>query len=605
MEIRHLRYFIAVAELRNFTKAAEASFVAQSALSQQISRLEHELGAPLFVRGKRGAELTPAGEVLLPHARRIVADEAWARAEMRSYLGLEKGRLTIGMIQTSASGVDVVGAVAEFSQRYPGIELHIVDQTTDEMVEGVRRGPLDLAVVGIGPDELPDGLESRQLAVEPLVGVVSERLADGLVGPVSVADLLGRGRLIQFAAGTGIRRHVDAAVRRAGLQASSPLQLNQASDLVVFAALGLGVTIVPRTLAMTSAAQLAEAGRRYLVLGLTDPLAVHPVTVIFAPARLSVSAQEFVDLLMCANKKKRSLSAATCVRPIGYPTSDLWCGEEPPGGRPSVTGDGGTMHGSPLATAAPRRLWQVPAGAGWGPLPELLLALTLVTGLVDAVSILALGRVFVANMTGNVVFAGFAITGAPGFSLGASLFALGGFLVGAALGGRMTAKVGHDHALHLRTATASEFALLAVALVIAAVSGGAAATHGTLHLAAGTATFDAGIVYAVAALLAVAMGIQNAVARKLAVPDLTTTVLTMTLTGIGHDARSGHRGHVTLIRRVLVVATMLAGAVIGAELVLNVGTIVPLALATGLLGVVAAGAAVAANHPGEWRKANG
>ena len=214
MEIRHLRYFIAVAELRNFTKAAEASFVAQSALSQQISRLEHELGAPLFVRGKRGAELTPAGELLLPHARRIVADEAWARAEMRSYLGLEKGRLTIGMIQTSASGVDVAGSVAEFSQRYPGIELHIVDQTTAEMVEGVRRGPLDLAVVGIGPDELPDGLESRQLAVEPLVGVVSARLADGLVGPVSVADLLGRGRLIQFAAGTGIRRHVDAAVRR-------------------------------------------------------------------------------------------------------------------------------------------------------------------------------------------------------------------------------------------------------------------------------------------------------------------------------------------------------------------------------------------------------
>ena len=318
MEIRHLRYFIAVAELRNFTKAAEASFVAQSALSQQISRLEHELGASLFVRGKRGAQLTPAGELLLPHARRLVADEAWARAEMRSYLGLEKGRLTIGLIQTSASGVDVVGAVGEFCQRHPGIELRIVDQTTAEMVEGVRRGPLDLAVVGIGPDELPDGLEGRQLAVDPLVGVTSQELADGLVGPVSVADLLGRGRLIQFAAGTGIRRHVDAAVRRAGLEASSTFELTQASDLSVFAALGLGVTIVPRTLAMTSAAQLAEAGHRCVVLGLTDPLAVHPVTVVFEPARLSVSAQEFVDLLTAAanNKKKRSLSADTCVGPI-------------------------------------------------------------------------------------------------------------------------------------------------------------------------------------------------------------------------------------------------------------------------------------------------
>lgn len=331
MEIRHLRYFIAVAELRNFTKAAEASFVAQSALSQQISRLEHELGAPLFVRGKRGARLTPAGELLLPHARRLVADEAWARAEMRSYLGLEKGRLTIGLIQTSASGVDVVGAVGEFCKRHPGIELRIVDQTTAEMVEGVRRGPLDLAVVGIGPDELPDGLEGRQLAVDPLVGVTSAELADGLVGPVSVADLLGRGRLIQFAAGTGIRRHVDAAVRRAGLEVSSTFELTQASDLSVFAALGLGVTIVPRTLATTSAAQLAEAGHRCVVLGLTDPLAVHPVTVVFEPSRLSVSAQEFVDLLIATanNKKKRSLSADTCVGPIGGRVQDLWCRQGP------------------------------------------------------------------------------------------------------------------------------------------------------------------------------------------------------------------------------------------------------------------------------------
>lgn len=261
--------------------------------------------------------------------------------------------------------------------------------------------------------------------------------------------------------------------------------------------------------------------------------------------------------------------------------------------------------GSLLGQLLPRRLWQAPGTVGWGPLPELLLTLTFVTGIVDAVSILALGRVFVANMTGNVVFAGFAITGAPGFSLGASLFALAGFLAGASLGGRITAKAGHDRALHLRTAAVSELALLAAALITAAASGGAAAAHGTLHMATGTATFGTAIIDALAALLAVAMGIQNAAARKLAVPDLTTTVLTMTLTGIGQDSRSGHRGHVTLIRRVLVVATMLAGGVAGAELVLNVGTIVPLALATSLLVIVTGSAAVTVRHPGEWRKADG
>jgi DNA-binding transcriptional LysR family regulator len=308
MEIRHLRYFIAVAELRNFTKAAEASFVAQSALSQQVRRLEQELGTQLFVRGKRGAQLTPAGELLLPHARRLVADEARARAEMRSYLGLEKGRLNIGLIQTSASAVDVVGVVGEFYRSHPGIELHIVNQSSAQMVEDVRRGALDLALVGVGPDELPDGLESRQLAVDPLVAVASERLADGLVGPVSVADVLARGPLIQFAPGTGIRTHVDAAVRRAGLEPSQAFELTQAADLLLFAVLGLGVTIVPRALTNTLAAQLAAAGQRYVILGLTDPLAVHPVTVVFHPSRLSVAAREFAGLLTTAaiNKKKRS-----------------------------------------------------------------------------------------------------------------------------------------------------------------------------------------------------------------------------------------------------------------------------------------------------------
>jgi DNA-binding transcriptional LysR family regulator len=312
MEIRHLRYFIAVAELRNFTRAAQACFVAQSALSQQIGRLEREVGAPLFTRGKRGAALTPAGQVLLPHARRLVTDEAWARAEMRSYLGLEKGRLTIGLIQTSASGVDLAQAVGAFYRGHPGIELRVVNQTSAQMIDGVRAGALDLAVVGVGPDELPDGLDSRLLAVDPLVGVAAGSLADGLTGPAGVAELAARGPLIQFAPGTGLRRHVDAALVRAGVTAAAGIELAQAADMLEFAALGLGVTIVPRTLAVGAARPPAAAAagpagppgeppagpaRPYTVLGLTDPLAVHPVTLVFDAPRLSVAAREFIDLL--------------------------------------------------------------------------------------------------------------------------------------------------------------------------------------------------------------------------------------------------------------------------------------------------------------------
>jgi len=246
------------------------------------------------------------------------------------------------------------------------------------------------------------------------------------------------------------------------------------------------------------------------------------------------------------------------------------------------------------------------AHPAYGPLPGLLLILTVVTGVVDSISILALGRVFVANMTGNVVFAGFAIVGAPGFSLSASLFALAGFLVGAAAGGAMITRVGSDRAALLRAGTAAEVALAAVALVLAALSGDPGVSHGTTHIIAGA--FGLAVSDALAAVLATAMGIQNAVARKLAVPDLTTTVLTMTLTGVGADLRSVLRAgnaHAAaksdLVRRLLAIGTMLAGALAGASLTLYVSPVSALALALSLLAMTAAAAMAVAARPAPWR----
>ena len=224
-------------------------------------------------------------------------------------------------------------------------------------------------------------------------------------------------------------------------------------------------------------------------------------------------------------------------------------------------------------------------GKPQGPLPPLLLVLTVVTGVVDAVSILRLGRVFVANMTGNVVFTGFALVGAPGFSLSASLAALAGFLAGALLGGSLTHRLGHDRGLLLRAGAAAELVLVTAALAL------------TASLATTTGIGAAGD----AALLALAMGIQNAVARRLAVPDLTTTVLTMTLTGIAADVRAKDHGRAGLSRRVLAVATMFGGAACGALLVLHAGATAALGLAVGLLAVVTAGATLAARRPGSWR----
>ena len=206
-----------------------------------------------------------------------------------------------------------------------------------------------------------------------------------------------------------------------------------------------------------------------------------------------------------------------------------------------------------------------------GPLPPLLLTLTVITGLVDATSYLKLGHVFVANMTGNVVFLGFGIAGAGGISVWASLTAIGSFLVGGIVGGRIGARWSSDRGRHLTATTTTELLLVAAALVVAALSP---------HYI-GTASR-----YAVIVLLAIAMGVQNTAARKLAVPDLTTTVLTMTLTGLAADsALAGGHGS-KLGRRALSVAAMLLGALIGGLLVLKVDNPAPLALATALLAIV-------------------
>jgi uncharacterized membrane protein YoaK (UPF0700 family) len=223
-----------------------------------------------------------------------------------------------------------------------------------------------------------------------------------------------------------------------------------------------------------------------------------------------------------------------------------------------------------------------------GPLPALLLALTVVAGAIDAVSILRLGRVFVANMTGNVVFAGFAIVGAPGFALGSSLAALAGFLVGAAAGGWLATRFHADRAVLLLTAVAMEAALSVAALAITA---------------AGTSLTAAGGRYSLSLLLATAMGLQNAAVRRLGVPDLTTTVLTMTLTGIAADVRDGGWRKPPLRRRLAAVAAMLGGAVVGAELVIHNGATADLVLVTAILAAVTLGTTAAVRRDrGPWRQ---
>jgi uncharacterized membrane protein YoaK (UPF0700 family) len=218
-----------------------------------------------------------------------------------------------------------------------------------------------------------------------------------------------------------------------------------------------------------------------------------------------------------------------------------------------------------------------------GPLPWLLVLLTVVTGLVDAFSYLTLGHVFVANMTGNVVFFGFALAGAGEVSLIASLVAVVSFAAGAALGGRVGAAPRPHRGILLATACLAQTALVLTAGIVASVAGVAAQA----------------VRLALVVLLAAAMGGQNAVVRRLAVPDLTTTVLTLTVTGLVADSSA----RPVRTRRLLAVFAMVLGALIGGVLLRWVATSAPLWLAAALLGACALIAYAAARSPAStaWR----
>ena len=215
-------------------------------------------------------------------------------------------------------------------------------------------------------------------------------------------------------------------------------------------------------------------------------------------------------------------------------------------------------------------------------LPPLLVALTVVTGLVDSFSYLVLGHVFVANQTGNVVFLAFALAGVRGFSAPASVAAIGCFAVGALITGRLGRFLASRRELLLGVTAGIQAIIVAETVTMTALT---------------PIPIPAGLRYALIASLSLTMGGQNATARKLAVPDLTTTVLTLTITGIAADSPLAGATGAHAARRLISVIAMFLGALVGAVLVLRVQIVYPLVIALVILAAVAVIALARAMNP--------
>lgn len=293
IDARQLEYFVAVAEELNFTRAAARCHVVQSALSHRIARLERESGVLLFERTSRSVALAPAGRSLLPRARHILAELDRAAAELTALAGVLTGRLRLGLIGSAAAAPVVADALVTFHRRHPGVEVTVQDTGSADMAGRVRSGDLDLAFVGLFPDQLPPDLRHRVLIAEPLVAVLPP--GHPLAGPAAPLDLrdLASAEFVEMRPESGLRRQVDTAVERAGIERSVAFELSTSDNVVRFVQLGFGVALVPRS---------ATDGRDVAVRPLTDPDARHPVSLVHrSPAPSAPAARAFLELLDAGN----------------------------------------------------------------------------------------------------------------------------------------------------------------------------------------------------------------------------------------------------------------------------------------------------------------
>ncbi|GGK95162.1 LysR family transcriptional regulator [Sphaerisporangium melleum] len=242
MELQQLRYVVAVAETSNFTRAAERHRVVQSALSHQIAALERELGARLFERTSRRVRLTPAGEAFLPAARECLEAADRARADVAATGGEIRGRLAVGAIPT-VTAVNLPIALRDYSRRHPRVHISLTSAGSEDLIEQVRRGGIDVAFLGLPPRMEPKNVRSRRLGGGELVAVVApdHHLTENELDLRDLADE----PFIDFRAGVAGRVQSDEAFAAAGVRREVPFEVSSADFMVDLVRQGLGVGMLP------------------------------------------------------------------------------------------------------------------------------------------------------------------------------------------------------------------------------------------------------------------------------------------------------------------------------------------------------------------------
>ncbi|MDN3494636.1 LysR substrate-binding domain-containing protein [Planococcus sp. APC 4015] len=283
MNLEQLRGFVAVAQVGNFTRAAEQLHLAQPSLSRQISSLEQDLGAELLHRSRAGTTLTAAGESLLPLARRMLADAESVRRELDELAGLRRGRVRLGAPPTLCVSL-VAEALSVFHGAHPGIELHVSEQGSRRLLDELAGGELDLALITTSDSASADRFTVTPLLVEELV-VISSSGSAPIAGRdgIRLREVAGL-PLIVFSSSYDLRATTDAAFQAGGLSPDVIIEGVEMDAVLRFVERGIGVAIVPAVVLVDRPGLRATR--------LTDPTLTRAISIArvadIAPAAASV-----------------------------------------------------------------------------------------------------------------------------------------------------------------------------------------------------------------------------------------------------------------------------------------------------------------------------
>jgi DNA-binding transcriptional LysR family regulator len=247
MELRHLRTIDAVARHRSFTKAAEELYLAQSAISQQIRRLESELGVELFRRTSRSVELTAEGRVILGYAQRVLAEVDGMHCELEELTGLLRGQLRIGGVYPTGP-YDLFGMLADFRAAHPGVAIQLVEDTQDDVLAALHADELDCAFTALDPDALGNEYAATLLWEEEIVVALPVDHPLCARGHVTFEQLAAED-LIAYRENSALRRRLERTMADRGLEPRNAFICTEMAAVRGLASKGLGIAVIPRSVA--------------------------------------------------------------------------------------------------------------------------------------------------------------------------------------------------------------------------------------------------------------------------------------------------------------------------------------------------------------------